>query len=317
MKTSLLIHFVLILMLFLGCQKEQLVDDLPPESMRYSNVGAADFLWEGSESGDRNHTPIGLLANHAGDRLIAPEAGLPPNYAAQIGNSCQSHAAAWALSWALYRRANPAGQAFSIAHFRSPYFIAYRLRQAGLTAGTGFTDLAQVADRLRQDGACSRGWYNAPANAWHDGNAHFIYLGFANPSAGANNDAAANKAAGYSSLTVSGTGVSLNAIKAAIDNKRAVMLKIWLNWNGNTPVLPIGNYVHNGNNTPNTWHQPAQNARSWVNANAHIVTVYGYNETRNVLYCQNSWGAGWGDNGRFAISVPTLNVNSSQAVYVW
>lgn len=52
---------------------------------------------------------------------------------------------------------------------------------------------------------------------------------------------------------------------------------------------------------------------AWSNAGAfknmtslHYVTIYGYDDNRRVVLAQNSWGTGWGNNGRFEISYDKL-----------
>jgi hypothetical protein len=52
---------------------------------------------------------------------------------------------------------------------------------------------------------------------------------------------------------------------------------------------------------------------TWSNHNAfrnlvslHYVTIYGYDDTRGVVLAQNSWGTGWGNNGRFEITYAKL-----------
>jgi hypothetical protein len=38
----------------------------------------------------------------------------------------------------------------------------------------------------------------------------------------------------------------------------------------------------------------------------HYVTIYGYDDNRQVVLAQNSWGTGWGNNGKFEISYAKL-----------
>jgi hypothetical protein len=52
---------------------------------------------------------------------------------------------------------------------------------------------------------------------------------------------------------------------------------------------------------------------SWSNLTAyrnltllHYVTVYGYDDNRQVVLAQNSWGTGWGNNGKFEIPYAKL-----------
>lgn len=68
-----------------------------------------------------------------------------------------------------------------------------------------------------------------------------------------------------------------------------------------------------------SWSEPDANGIMSENyrsvAGGHEYLCYGYDSIKKLIYCQNSWGAGWGKSGRFAIPFSAVDAFKADGGY--